>query len=309
MTTLVAQLEYSSCDAWSRKVYEKKDNGCQETLEPHCTLDASTRPHSSRSHMQVGVDNPPKPAAKSTNSPKIHTSTTPSSQTPHSAMESAPHNGPEPLATNQEDNCKLMIKILDAFLATLRSNYATKADLSLFGRIQGKHPGLRALPAWARDTLHPSLALLSLKANNMFEVTFKSPEGMIHALAQAELTCETTTISFSSWRPHFDSKAPHAEDRLDYHVWVQIVDLCQILREDTFLKTIGEKIGQAIAIDNLDAYRAKFFGPQVRLLIRDRNTLPHTAVLPRLDGEGVVEYTLEYSGLPNQYGRCRSREH
>lgn len=32
-------------------------------------------------------------------------------------------------------------------------------------------------------------------------------------------------------------------------------------------------------------------------------------VVPRLDGEGVVEYPLEFSGLPHQCGRCRSRDH
>lgn len=79
---------------------------------------------------------------------------------------------------------------------------------------------------------------------------------------------------------------------------MQIVDLCHILRDETFLRTIGEQIGQEITIDNSDAYRAKLCGPQVRLLVKDLNTLPHTIVVPRLDGEGVVEYTLEYSGLP-----------
>ena len=32
-------------------------------------------------------------------------------------------------------------------------------------------------------------------------------------------------------------------------------------------------------------------------------------ILPRLDGEGTIEFALEFSGLPNQCGRCRSREH
>ena len=184
-----------------------------------------------------------------------------------------------------------------------------KAKVSLLGRIQGKHPGLKALTAWARGTLHPSLTFLSLKANNLFELTFSDLEGRIHALTQMELTCDSANISFSSWRPHFDSKTPEAEDQLDFPVWVQIVDLCQILREDNFLRTVGDQIGQVIAIDNSDAYRAKLFGPRIRILIRDIQTLPHTVVLPRLDGEGSVEYTLEYSGLPHQCGRCRSRDH
>ena len=106
-----------------------------------------------------------------------------------------------------------------------------------------------------------------------------------------------------------DLQTQHAADQLDYPVWVQIVDLCQILREETFFRTIGEQIGQVITIDSSEAYRAKLFGPRIRLLVRDLNNLPQVAVLPLLDGEGTIEYKLEYSGLPNQCGRCRSRDH
>lgn len=132
-----------------------------------------------------------------------------------------------------------MADLLDELLATLRSNCATKAEVSLIGRVQGKHPGLNALMAWARDTLHPSLSLLSLKNNKLFEVTFSLPEHKIHALTQTELTCETATISFSSWKPHFDYRTQQVEDGLDYPIWVQIVDLCQVLRDDAFLRAIG----------------------------------------------------------------------
>ena len=209
----------------------------------------------------------------------------------------------------QTSDRKLVVTVPEDLLISLRTSCAAKANVSLLGRIQGKHPGLKALTAWARDTLHPSFTFLSLKAHNVFEVTFANPEGRIHALTQTELTCEMSTISLSSWKPHFDAKTTRVEDQLDFPVWVQIVDLCQILREETFLRTVGEQIGQVIAIDNSDAYMAKLFGPRIRLLIRDLNTIPHTVILPRLDGEGVVEYALEYSGMPNQCGRCRSREH
>ena len=43
--------------------------------------------------------------------------------------------------------------------------------------------------------------------------------------------------------------------------------------------------------------------------MRDLKTLPQAIVLPRLDGKGVVEYKLEYNGLPSQCGRCRSTKH
>ena len=221
-------------------------------------------------------------------------------------MAENPETNPTQTETNQR---KLVINVPAALLSTLRTTCAAKADVSLLGRIQGKHPGLKALTAWARDTLHPSFVFLSLKTNNLFEVTFSNPEGRIHALTQTELTCDSTAISFSSWRPHFDPKTTHSDDQLDYPVWVQIVDLCQILRDESFLRTIGAQMGQVITIDNSDAYRAKLFGPRIRLLVQSLNTLPQTIVLPRLDREGTVEYKLEYSGLPNQCGRCRSREH
>ena len=90
---------------------------------------------------------------------------------------------------------------------------------------------------------------------------------------------------------------------------MQIVDLCQILCDEALLRTVGEHIGQVIAINNLEAYMAKLFGPRVRLLVNNLDSLPQTVVLPRLGGDGIVEFNLEYSGLPNQCGRCRSREH
>lgn len=212
--------------------------------------------------------------------------------------------------TSSEANPKkLVVAVPEELLATLRTTCTEKANVSLIGRLQGKHPGLKALTAWAWETLHPTLALLSLKTNNMFEVTFTSLEGRIHALTQTALTCEATTISFSSWRPHLDLQTQQTEDQLNFPVWVQIVDLCQILREETFLRIIGEQIGQVITIDSSEAYRAKLFGPRIRLLVRDLNNLPQVVVLPRLDGVGTVEYKLEYNGLPNQCGRCRSREH
>lgn len=81
------------------------------------------------------------------------------------------------------------------------------------------------------------------------------------------------------------------------------------MREESFLKLIGEQIGQVISIDSSEAYRSKLFGPRIRLLVRELHCLPQTVVIPRLDGEGTVEYNQEYSGLPNQCGRCRGHDH
>ena len=254
---------------------------------------------------QVGERSSPTPAARLTDSSELQISANAQTHTPTHKMEDSTEEEVNPTT----DHRKVVVSIPAALLANLRSQCDSKASVSLVGRIQGKHPGLKALTAWARETLHPSLDLLSLQANNVFEVTFRQPEGRIHALNQTDLMCETAAIFFSSWRPHFDASLPHALDRLDHPVWMQIVNLCQVLRDDTFLHTIGEQIGQVISIDNTDAYRAKLFGPRIRLLVRDLDSLPHTVVLPRLDGEGTIDYALEFSGLPNQCGRCRSREH
>ena len=130
-------------------------------------------------------------------------------------MENPPCNSSEPIvAPNPEDNCNLVVTILEALLATLHSTCAAKTYVSLVGKIQGKHPGLKALTTWARETLHLSLALLSLKANNMFEVTFTLLEDKIHTLTQTELTYKMATISFSSWCPHFNSNTLHVVVRL-----------------------------------------------------------------------------------------------
>ena len=253
---------------------------------------------------QVGEQQPPKPAARLTDSTKISSSSITTPKTAHTMDTASGDDAPQ-----QPDPRKVVIKIPAELLADLRSQCDKKASVSLLGRIQGKHPGLKALTAWAQETLHPSLALLSLKTNNVFEVTFDHPEGRIHALNQADLACESATIFFSSWRPHFDANIPQESDRLDHPIWMQVVNLCQVLREETFLHTLGEQIGQVLSIDNSEAYRAKLFGPRIRLLVRDLDNLPHTIILPRLDGEGTVEYAVEFSGLPNQCGRCRSRDH
>jgi len=208
-----------------------------------------------------------------------------------------------------EDDRELVINVPTALLESLRSKCAAKAEVTLLGRLQGKHPGLKALTAWARETLHSSLLLLSLKTNNLFEVTFTSPEGRIHALTQTDLTCQSATITFSSWRPQFDPKTPQSQNALDFPIWVQVVDLCQVLRDEHLLHTIGAQIGKVVAVDNSEAYRAKLFGPRIRILVQDLNTLPLTIALPKIEGEGKVRYLLEYSGLPNQCGRCRSRDH
>lgn len=77
---------------------------------------------------------------------------------------------------------KLVVAVPEELLLTLQTTCAEKANVLLLGRIQGKHPELKALTAWAQEILHPTLALLSLKTNNLFEMTFTSPEGRIHTL-------------------------------------------------------------------------------------------------------------------------------
>ena len=192
---------------------------------PVVQTNAATQLHSSRPPALVGESFPPKPKARSTDSSQIlpshsfhsqaadsatklqqPTSTTPETNT----MKSQQLVGPVPETNTPKDEPprKLIANIPEAVLVSLRSTCAAKAEVSLLGRIHGKHPRLKALTAWARETLHSSLSFLSLKTNNLFEVTFIHPEGRIHSLTQTDLVCETAAIFFSSWRPHFDSKAP-----------------------------------------------------------------------------------------------------
>lgn len=252
---------------------------------------------------QEGEESPHQLAARLIDTIKVRS--TPINQAP-TTYEMAETPGED---TTHKDPRKVAIMFPEELLANLRSKCDKKASLALLGRIQGKHPGLQALTTWAHDNLHPSLKQLSLQANNIFEVTFENPEGRIHALNQADLTCESAAIFFSSWRPHFDASVVQDTEKLDHPVWMQVVNLSQVLREDICLQTIGEQIGQVISIDNSEAYRAKLFGPRIRLLVKDLDALPISVLIPRLDREGTIEYALEFSGLPNQCGRCRSREH
>ena len=274
--------------------------------ERHIEVDTMSNPGGSRSLAQVGEPFPPKPAARSNDLTKMPSSDTNTLQTNCTDTTNILAGDTNPDTPHIR---KVALTVPEDLLTSLRASCTNKATVSLLGRIQGKHPGQKALTAWARDNLHSSLTLLSIKTNNMFEVTFGSPEGRIHALNQADLVCESASIFFSSWLPHFNPKRPQEVERLDHPVWVQFVDLCQMLRTDSFPQAMGEQLGQVISIDNSAAYKAKLFGPRIRLLVKDLNNLPQMAVLPRLDGEGTIEYSLEYSGLPNQCGRCRSHEH
>ena len=261
----------------------------------------------SRPPAQAGETCPLKLAARSNHSSETNIFTPPASPPPNITEFATTGEHERNKDKDKDKHRKLIASIPEELLTKLRATCEVKAATSLLGRIQGKHPGLKSLTAWAKEFLHPSLKLLSLRANNLFEVTFEHVEGRVHALKQSDFVCESSTIFFSSWRPHVNSRTSH--DTLDHPVWVQIVNLCQILRDDAFLRTIGEQIGQVIAIDNSEVYKAKFFGPRIRLLVCDLGNLPHAVVIPRLDGEGVVEYKLEFSGLPNQCGRCRSKDH
>jgi hypothetical protein len=129
-------------------------------------------------------------------------------------MEDRPHDSPR-LATS--------IIAVGYHLQTSRhDSEGTIGNITLYMCCQSRaiHFGentkvsIKALTAWARETLHPSF--LSLKANNLFEVIFEIPEGKIHVWTQAELSCEMAFSFFSCWHPHFDSEAPHAMDRLDH---------------------------------------------------------------------------------------------
>jgi hypothetical protein len=116
---------------------------------------------------QAEVQQPPEPAARSTQSTAIHTSKSPNVHT--SITEHSPHKDQDQhtchTSSEEQDpqtnkHRKLKVALSEELLSTLRVNCAAKAAVTLFGRIQGKHPGLKALTAWAKATLHPSLILL-----------------------------------------------------------------------------------------------------------------------------------------------------
>lgn len=179
---------------------------------------------------QVVEEPPQQPAARLIDTTRMQSST----PTPHHVSTHGMENPQQP-----PDKRKVVIKIPKEQLASLGTKCDTKASVTLLGRIQGRHPGLQTLTTWAQKTLHPSLKLLLLKANNVFEVTFAQQERAIHALNQVDLMCEAAAIFFSSWRPHFDASTSQGTTNLDHPVWMQVVNLCQVLREEEFLRTIG----------------------------------------------------------------------
>lgn len=140
---------------------------------------ARNKPSLHITHAGRSGNLPPKPTTRSTNSNQEESLS--ATLQHHQANTMAEHTNVESTQPAPNDR-KLVVKVPEELLTSLRTSCAENANVSLLGRIQGKHPGLKALTAWARDTLHPSLAFLSLKANNLFEITFSTPEGRIHAL-------------------------------------------------------------------------------------------------------------------------------
>ena len=160
----------------------------------------TTISHDSRPLAQIGERCPPESAARSNNSSMtlpLKLPAPPAHDNPHTPAEEQAQDQDQETTrkTREEQNQdqdqeprtqdaprKLIATIPEALLSQLRATCEVKASTSLLGRIHGKHPGLKSLTAWAKNTLHSSLTLLSLKANNLFEVTFAHEEGRLHAL-------------------------------------------------------------------------------------------------------------------------------
>lgn len=159
----------------NRRIWRRKE-GEQHVAMGQQSTNSTTR--SSEPLAQAGEQSPPQPIARLTDSNKTF-------ETAADAPHTTTHNMARPVeegfegkpSTTTSDPRKLIATISDSLLAALRSTCNAKASVSLLGRIQGKHPGLKALTAWAWETLHPTLVLLSLKSNNIFEVTFETSEG------------------------------------------------------------------------------------------------------------------------------------
>ena len=158
----------------------------------------TSNPHSWKPLAQAGEPHLPDPVARLIDSTEMFTSANSTNDQSDTAAPTATTIAYQDGPNMREDPGIFVATVPEDVLVDLRSKCTTKASVSLIGRIQGKHPGLNALTAWARETLHSSFVRLTLKANNVFEVDFGQPEGRIHTLNQADLTCGSTTIFFSS---------------------------------------------------------------------------------------------------------------
>ena len=158
-----------------RSMEGNKDGGGGKSVWRRKEIGLATR--DSAPLGQEGEDQPHQPAATLIDTTKVQRST----PVKHTAAAHEMEDNAAEDAPQHKDPRKVVITFPKELFANLRSKCDSKASLSLLGRIQGKHPGLQALTAWAHETLHPSLKLLTLQANNIFEVTFDKSEGRIHA--------------------------------------------------------------------------------------------------------------------------------
>lgn len=183
---IVGRGGHSSCNYWRRK------DEALEIPSQSGRFGAAPQSPSSIPFVPAG-ENSPQLVAQLTDSNMMHSSSVHANQSATEALGQKVH-------PQHDETRKLIASIPHTLLALLQTTYNEKASSSLLGKIQSKDPGLKALTTWALDTLHSSLSLLSLKTDNLFEITFATPGGRIHALNQADLTCEGATILFSSWQ-------------------------------------------------------------------------------------------------------------
>jgi hypothetical protein len=180
---------------------------------------------------------------------------------------------------------------------------------TVLARITGRNPGVRQLTMWARERLHRSYISFTTRANNYFEIEFDDPAGRDKTLEAQYYDLNGQTICISPWSPYFNYEKDYRHSKPNISLWVQIVDLPPFYRSKDMVHDLITAFAEVVAIDDTDSYKSKLSGPRIRIITSNVDTLPKTITLPRHDGKGDLIYELEYSGLPEQCGRCRSYDH
>lgn len=128
-------------------------------------------------------------------------------------------------------------------------------------------------------------------------------------MAEQRYRLDDNEITFNAWSPYFNSDAPFDKSSLKTCFWAQICELPPFLRTHDFLRETFLAFSEVLFVDDTDMYLSRLSGPRVRILTEDVKKLPQSILLPQLDEEGEMKYSLEYSGLHSQCSRCRSFEH
>ena len=171
--------------------------------------------------------------------------------------------------------------------------------------------GVKDFSEWARENLHNSLDAITPLGKGFFEITFREEEGRLATFSHGVYIFKGNLVSFLEWIFYFSPKKEEDIQSLMYPIWVQVAGLNKFLRQEECLREIVGSFGRVLKVESSESCMGRLAGPRVRTLVSNLEELPNTVILPNFEknNDRGKEFSVLYSGLPDQCDRCRQFSH